>query len=136
MLIEKIDVYSFGVVLLKLIIGKPPIFRGLGNISTISWVQSRIQRRNTTKRVDKRLEEKFDTNSIWKVVEVVLSCPSLNSTQRPSISDVVVQLKVCLTYVTSQETSSNFQNREKSVDAMVPFFPNIDTSLGQDNVMQ
>ncbi|CAA6672843.1 unnamed protein product [Spirodela intermedia] len=127
-LTEKSDVYSFGIVLLELITGKPPITRGLEKSSTISWVQSNIQRGDITEIVDKRLGGKYDTNSIWKALEVALLCTMPNSTQRPSMSAVVTQLKDCLPYMTPQYTSSDFHDCEQSRVDVVPFISDIDTN--------
>ena len=46
--------------------------------------------------VDSRLQGDFDTSSAWKAVETAMACVSVNSAERPYMSDVVVELKECL----------------------------------------
>ncbi|PQM35086.1 putative LRR receptor-like serine/threonine-protein kinase [Prunus yedoensis var. nudiflora] len=46
--------------------------------------------------VDPRLEGNFNTNSVWKAVEIAMACVSVNAIKRPSMSQVVVDLKECL----------------------------------------
>ncbi|PQM33853.1 putative LRR receptor-like serine/threonine-protein kinase [Prunus yedoensis var. nudiflora] len=42
--------------------------------------------------VDPRLEGNFNTNSVWKAVEIAMACVSVNAIKRPSMSQVVVDL--------------------------------------------
>ncbi|KAL6285566.1 hypothetical protein ACE6H2_009956 [Prunus campanulata] len=46
--------------------------------------------------VDPRLDGNFNTNSVWKAVEIAMACVSINAIKRPSMSQVVVDLKECL----------------------------------------
>uniref|UniRef100_A0A1J3K3U0 non-specific serine/threonine protein kinase n=2 Tax=Noccaea caerulescens TaxID=107243 RepID=A0A1J3K3U0_NOCCA len=93
---EKSDVYSFGVVLLEVVTGQPVIKRST----------TRAENRHITDRVglllstgdirgivDPKLGESFDAGSAWKITEVAMACASHISTNRPTMSQVVTELK-------------------------------------------
>ncbi|CAA6672842.1 unnamed protein product [Spirodela intermedia] len=92
-LTEKSDVYSFGIVLLELVTGKPPIVNDSKRTHITQHVQSRLERGDIADITDQRMQGDYDVNSIWKVIEIALSCTSPNSSERPTMSTVVVQLK-------------------------------------------
>ncbi|KAL5757695.1 hypothetical protein ACOSP7_020306 [Xanthoceras sorbifolium] len=46
--------------------------------------------------VDPSLEGEFETNSAWKAVELALACAFHVSSKRPTMNDVVMELKECL----------------------------------------
>lgn len=92
----KSDVYSFGVVLLVLITGKPAIVRDPEPIRLIRWAQQRLSRGDIEAVVDVRMQGDYDVNSVWKVAEIALKCTELESLHRPTMTEVVVQLKECL----------------------------------------
>lgn len=43
--------------------------------------------------VDPKLGERFDTGSAWKITEVAMACASSSSKNRPTMSQVVAELK-------------------------------------------
>lgn len=92
---EKSDVYTFGVVLLELITGQPPILVNPKKIHIVKWVNACIARGDAKDLVDQRMEEKFDMESVWKAVDIAMECVKPSSTERPSMSQVVIELKNC-----------------------------------------
>ncbi|KAD4982872.1 hypothetical protein E3N88_19543 [Mikania micrantha] len=92
-LTEKSDVYSFGAVLLELITGRPAIST---NISVIHWVKSMVEKGSVENIIDPRLQGDFEFNTAWKVVELALTCADSSSVKRPTMRDVVMDLKNCL----------------------------------------
>ncbi|KAK0594862.1 hypothetical protein LWI29_001324 [Acer saccharum] len=72
---EKSAVYSFGIVLLEIITSRPVL----------------------------KIEGDFETNSAWKAVELALACASHVSSKRPTMNDVVMELKDCLTMETARK---------------------------------
>ncbi|XP_037474295.1 putative leucine-rich repeat receptor-like protein kinase At2g19210 [Triticum dicoccoides] len=93
----KSDVYSFGVVLLELVTGRPAILpESPMPISIIQWVRSQLAEGNIESVVDARMHGCYDVNSVWKVANIALECTTQVSVERPTISDVVVQLQECL----------------------------------------
>lgn len=52
--------------------------------------------------VDPNLAENFNNSSAWKAVDIALACASQNSSNRPTMSEVVIELKECLAIETAQ----------------------------------
>lgn len=46
--------------------------------------------------VDPRLPGNFNINSVWKAVEIAMACVALTAARRPTMSQVVAELKECL----------------------------------------
>ncbi|XP_019196779.1 PREDICTED: putative leucine-rich repeat receptor-like protein kinase At2g19210 isoform X2 [Ipomoea nil] len=96
-LTEKSDVYSFGVVILEIMTGQPAIIGKAPDQAHISrWVTSMLKNGNIKDAVDPRLMGEFDANSAWKTVELALACVSQDSDKRPTMNEVVSELKDCL----------------------------------------
>ncbi|KAM0875070.1 hypothetical protein ACQ4PT_037026 [Festuca glaucescens] len=95
-LTTKSDVYSFGVVLLELVTGKPAILRDPVPINIIQWVRQRLAQGNIEAVVDARMRGHYDVNTVWKVADIALKCTAQSSAQRPSMTDVVAQLRECI----------------------------------------
>jgi serine/threonine protein kinase len=93
---QKSDVYSFGVVLLEIITGRRAIERSHERTHIIQWVSSMLAKGDIKNIVDTRLCRIFNINSAWKVVEIAMACVSPTSTKRPTMSQVVAELKECL----------------------------------------
>ncbi|RDX71291.1 LRR receptor-like serine/threonine-protein kinase IOS1, partial [Mucuna pruriens] len=95
-LTEKSDVYSFGVVLLEIVTSKPVIAKNEEKSHISQWVSSLIAKGDIKGIVDSRLEGDFDSNSVWKAVEIATACVSPNPNRRPIISVIVTELKESL----------------------------------------
>ncbi|ESW22558.1 hypothetical protein PHAVU_005G163100 [Phaseolus vulgaris] len=95
-LTEKSDVFSFGVVLLEIITNQPVIMRGEETIHISEWVRSLVLKGDIKAIVDPRLEGDYDTNSVWKAVEIATECVSPNMNRRPVTSVIVIELKESL----------------------------------------
>ncbi|BFG24364.1 hypothetical protein CerSpe_106380 [Prunus speciosa] len=94
---EKSDVYSFGVVLLEIISCRPVYSsREHERIHISRWVSSMLAEGDIYGIVDPRLERHFNTNAVWKAVEIAMACVSPNAIKRPTMSQVVVELKESL----------------------------------------
>uniref|UniRef100_A0A452ZLI5 LRR receptor-like serine/threonine-protein kinase n=1 Tax=Aegilops tauschii subsp. strangulata TaxID=200361 RepID=A0A452ZLI5_AEGTS len=76
--------------------GKPAILREVVSISIIQWARQRMAQGNIESVVDARMCGVYDVNSVWKVVEIALKCTEYASTQRPTMTSVVVQLQECI----------------------------------------
>ncbi|KAJ4749617.1 Leucine-rich repeat protein kinase family protein [Rhynchospora pubera] len=110
-LTEKSDVYSFGVVLLQIITGQPAIIQGTGPdseyMNVTEWVRQRLARGNIESVVDTRMQGDYDINSIWKAADVALKCTTENGAHRPTMTEVVVQLKECIELVATAGRNHN-----------------------------
>ncbi|CAD6333146.1 unnamed protein product [Miscanthus lutarioriparius] len=94
----KSDVYSFGVVLLELVTGRPVILDDPEPTNIIDWARRRLARGNIEGVVDARIQGhgNYDVNSVWKAPDIALKCTAQESTQRPTMTEVVAQLLECL----------------------------------------
>ncbi|ERN15228.1 hypothetical protein AMTR_s00056p00191070 [Amborella trichopoda] len=90
---EKSDVYSFGIVLLELITGLPAIIVNEQRIHIIQWVTPNLVKGSIASIVDPRMQGQYDTSSMWKVAEIAMACTPHTGIKRPTMSDVVHELK-------------------------------------------
>ncbi|XVF34964.1 hypothetical protein REPUB_Repub18cG0103500 [Reevesia pubescens] len=93
---EKSDVYSYGVVLLELITGQHAIIRKDESIHIVHWVSPLIESGDIGCIVDQNLHGEFDVNSVWKALEVAMTCTTPSSFNRATMSLVLTELKQCL----------------------------------------
>ncbi|XP_022714519.1 LRR receptor-like serine/threonine-protein kinase IOS1 [Durio zibethinus] len=124
-LTKKGDVYSFGVVLLEIITGKPAVINAqTNNVRThiSQWVSSILSRGDIKSIVDPRLEGDFDVNSAWKAVEVAVLCVSHNSTRRPTMNEVVLELSQCLSAERARITGEHGNKSKNPADMMTMSF--------------
>ncbi|KAF8743884.1 hypothetical protein HU200_013527 [Digitaria exilis] len=107
-LTEGSDVYSFGVVLLEAATGEPPMVPGHGHI--VQRVKQRIATTGDIGSVaDSRLGGAYDVSSMWKVVDTAMAC-TLDAGPgdgRPTMADVVAQLKDSLALEDARENDRN-----------------------------
>ncbi|XP_072967965.1 probable LRR receptor-like serine/threonine-protein kinase At1g05700 [Typha angustifolia] len=95
-LTEKSDVYSFGVVLLELITGLPAVLKSRETGHIVQWVHKKLSKGHVTEVVDARLHGKYDIDSVWKVADIATRCTTPVGSQRPRMSEVVMELKESL----------------------------------------
>ncbi|WJX49027.1 hypothetical protein P8452_35515 [Trifolium repens] len=93
---EKSDVFSFGVVLLEIITGQPAITKTEEKIHIIEWISSTRLEREVKDIVDPRLEGEFDINFATKALDIAMACVAKTSINRPTMRQVVMELKQCL----------------------------------------
>ncbi|KAG6501625.1 hypothetical protein ZIOFF_041508 [Zingiber officinale] len=97
-LTEKSDVYSFGVILLELITGLAVFLKYPERNHLAQWVRQKRAEGNVAQLVDPRLQRQYENNVVWKVVDLAIQCTAPVSHQRPTMSEVVVQLKESLEF--------------------------------------
>ncbi|XP_038696402.1 probable LRR receptor-like serine/threonine-protein kinase At4g29180 [Tripterygium wilfordii] len=115
-LTEKSDVYSFGIVLLELITGQPAVIKGDDYIHITLWVEPMLESGNIERLIDQRLRGDFDVNSVWKALEVAVSCIKRHPFYRAAMSSVLAELKQCLTMELQrvrERSSSTQESREE-----------------------
>ncbi|KAG6514423.1 hypothetical protein ZIOFF_024782 [Zingiber officinale] len=93
---SKSDVYSFGVVILELVTGQAPIVTSADKAHISVWVRQRLTQGNVEDVVDPRLHSEYDVNSVWKCIDTALGCLARAAQARPTMGNVVAQLKSSL----------------------------------------
>ncbi|KAG4947684.1 hypothetical protein JHK87_043691 [Glycine soja] len=111
-LTDKSDVYSFGVVLLEIITSQPVIARNQEKIHISQWVNSLMAKGDIKAIVDSKLDGDFDSNSVWKAVEIATVCVSPNPDRRPIISVIVTELKESLAMEIARTKYSSADTRD------------------------
>lgn len=93
---EKSDTYSLGIVILELITGRPVISQNEDKRHIIQWVSFLVATGDIKSIVDPKLNEyEFNINSVWKALEIALSCASPVSFRRPTMAQVLTELHEC-----------------------------------------
>ncbi|XP_031283429.1 LRR receptor-like serine/threonine-protein kinase IOS1 [Pistacia vera] len=125
-LTEKSDLYSFGVVLLEIITGKPVIEKSLERTHISQSVNLMLTKGDIKNIVDPRFKGDFDINSVWKAVEIAMACVSRDSTKRPTMHQVVMELNESLAIeIARAKAGSN--NKSKDHNAVITL--NLNTEL-------
>ncbi|RWR78198.1 putative leucine-rich repeat receptor-like serine/threonine-protein kinase isoform X1 [Cinnamomum micranthum f. kanehirae] len=124
-LTHRSDVYSFGVVLLELITGQPAIIRNTDyeKRTLVDWACPIIAGGDIQSVADPSLEGDYDINSFWKVAEIVLACTSPRSIERPTMTEVVAELKDCLGTVTAAERTRSWKIDQVEKTSSISFQP-------------
>ncbi|XVE72758.1 hypothetical protein DITRI_Ditri11bG0064300 [Diplodiscus trichospermus] len=93
-LTEKSDVYSFGVVLLELICGREPLTHSgtPDSFNLVLWAKPYLQA-GAFEIVDDSLKGNFDVESMRKAALVAIRCVERDASQRPTIAEVLAELK-------------------------------------------
>ncbi|OAO95441.1 hypothetical protein AXX17_AT5G59060 [Arabidopsis thaliana] len=93
---EKSDVYSFGIVLLEMITNQPVIDQSRAKSHISQWVGFELNGGDITKIMDPNLHGDYESRSVWRVLELAMSCANPSSVNRPNMSQVANELKECL----------------------------------------
>ncbi|XP_033142235.1 receptor-like protein kinase At5g59670 isoform X2 [Brassica rapa] len=93
---EKSDVYSFGIVLLEMITNQPVINQTSDNSHITQWVGFKLNAGDIAEIMDPNLHKDYDLNSAWRALELAMSCANPSSSKRPSMSQVIHEIKECL----------------------------------------
>ncbi|KAH1082369.1 hypothetical protein J1N35_022130 [Gossypium stocksii] len=112
---EKSNVYSFGVVLLEVLCARPAIINSpqKEEVNLADWGLHCLKKRQLEKIIDPFLVDKINSNSLRKFGEVVQKCLEAKGSERPTMSDVIWDLKYALTLHTGitreelDETTTN-----------------------------
>ncbi|EOA39342.1 hypothetical protein CARUB_v10012386mg [Capsella rubella] len=116
LLSAKTDVYSFGIVLLEIITNQPVIDSNREKAHITEWVGLMLMEGDIRNIIDPKLMGEFDTNGVWKAVELALACVNPTSTRRPTMTHVVMELNECLNYETARKQGSQEMYSKDSIE--------------------
>lgn len=101
--------FSFGVVLLEIITGRTAILKSSERTHIIKWVSSILEDDGEIDGImDPRLQGDYDSEAARKVVDLAMVCVAPSSVNRPSMSQVAMELKPCFPIGELRSASSGF----------------------------
>ncbi|CAA7017678.1 unnamed protein product [Microthlaspi erraticum] len=118
---EKSDVYSFGIVILEIITSRPVIQQTREKPHIAAWVGHMLTKGDFENVVDPRLNREYEPTSVWKALEIAMSCVNPSSEKRPNMSQVTNELKQCLTSENSRQGGRQDMDSRSSVEMSVSF---------------
>ncbi|KAJ3671059.1 hypothetical protein LUZ60_008485 [Juncus effusus] len=86
------DVYSFGVVLLEIVTGQSPYSPDRGSLHIVDYVSRNPYNPNI---IDPKLGD-YDPECMRMVITLAMKCTQRTSQDRPTMSEVVIELQQCL----------------------------------------
>lgn len=95
------------------------------NIHISQWVENMLEKGEIKSIVDARLRGNFQVNSAWKAVEIATACVRLSSIERPTMNQVVIELKECLALEIAPKKDGR-STKDYSIGKMITF--NMDTN--------
>ncbi|KAH8931619.1 hypothetical protein BDL97_19G032000 [Sphagnum fallax] len=90
----KVDVYSFGVLLLEIISGRKAILQNAtNNMYLVEWAWSLHKTNMLISLVDPKIQNTIVESEVRKVINVALLCIQVETTKRPTMSQVLGMLQ-------------------------------------------
>uniref|UniRef100_A0A1J3D089 Putative LRR receptor-like serine/threonine-protein kinase n=1 Tax=Noccaea caerulescens TaxID=107243 RepID=A0A1J3D089_NOCCA len=120
-LTEKSDVYSFGIVLLEMITNRPVIDKSRDKPYIAEWVGLMLTKGDIKSIMDPSLNGDYDSGSVWKAVELAMSCLHPSSARRPTMSHVVIALNECLAAENSRGGASREMDSKSSIEVSLTY---------------
>ncbi|CAA7017649.1 unnamed protein product [Microthlaspi erraticum] len=118
---EKSDVYSFGIVLLEMVTNRPVIQQNRERQHIAAWVGHMLTKGDIENIVDPRLGKDYEPTSVWKALEIAMSCVNPSSEKRPNMSQVINELKDCLTLCNSTQVGIGDMGSKSSAEFSTRF---------------
>jgi serine/threonine protein kinase len=122
-LTEKSDVFSFGVVLLEIITSQPVIDQTREKSHIGEWVGFKLTNGDIKNIVDPSMNGDYDSSSLWKALELAMSCVSPSSSGRPNMSQVANELQECLLTENSRKGGRHDVDSKSSLEQSTSFGP-------------
>jgi serine/threonine protein kinase len=90
----KVDVYSFGVLLLEIISGRKAILESATDkVYLVKWAWLLHKENMLMNLVDQKINDTLVEIEVQRVINVALLCVQIESTKRPSMSQVLAMLQ-------------------------------------------
>eukprot|EP01018_Ginkgo_biloba_P026627 Gb_41623 [translate_table: standard] len=117
---ESSDVYSFGVVILEIITGQSPVItQSSGDkMHIVSWVQQMLSNGNIEGVVKQTLVDNHTRDAVLKVTDVAMACTEPHSIRRPTISEVVEELREAIRLQIAAEEYPSNVNRNRDAQLL------------------
>ena len=87
----------------------------------LKWVYPLVESGDIQNIIDARLHGEFHKNSAWKAVEIAMSCIPSPASQRPDMSQVLVELKECLDLEIAHGRSQTLGIEANETTSSTPF---------------
>lgn len=81
---------------MELISGRPVLVQSSERSHIAKWVDYNINQGDIYSIIDPKIKEGCDVNSVWKAVDMAMACTASDPTSRPTMSQVVSEIKECL----------------------------------------
>ena len=81
----------------------------------LEWVIPIVEGGDIQNVVDPRLQGEFSINSAWKAVEIAMSCTSSNAVERPDMSQILAELKECISLEMVQTNNGSMRAKVELV---------------------
>ncbi|CAH8387102.1 unnamed protein product [Eruca vesicaria subsp. sativa] len=120
-LAEMSDVYSFGIVLLEIITNQCVIDQTRAQSHITEWTAFMLNRGDITRIMDPNLHGEYNSRSVWRALELAMLCTNPSSDKRPSMSQVVVELKECLVTENSMTSKNHHVDSQSSLEMSMSF---------------
>ncbi|XP_024005149.1 probable LRR receptor-like serine/threonine-protein kinase At4g20450 isoform X2 [Eutrema salsugineum] len=114
---------DFGVVLLEIITSQPVIDQTREKAHIGEWVGFKLTNGDIKSIVDPSLTGDYDSSSLWKALELAMSCVSPSSSGRPNMSQVANELQECLLSENSRKGGSQDVESKSSLALSTSFGP-------------
>ncbi|KAG6398402.1 hypothetical protein SASPL_139862 [Salvia splendens] len=132
-LTRKTDTYAFGVVLFEVLCGRPAVDLGVTEDEQIlsMWAQDKNSKGEVDQIVDSTLRGEISPSSLKTFVEIAERCLEDEPNNRPTMSQVVMQLELALEQqlskqiLTPDEILSSYDEIGKPEDTVQSSVPNI-----------
>ncbi|KAI5684498.1 hypothetical protein M9H77_05726 [Catharanthus roseus] len=121
-LTKKSDVFSFGVVLLELLCARAPIDKSLpgDEVNLADWGSSCIVKGEVEKLIDPSLVGTINPNSLRKFGEIVEKCLQEQAVHRPSMVDVLWDLKYALQLQRTEVPRQPYEDSRTDISSNLP----------------
>uniref|UniRef100_A0A0D3BTZ8 Protein kinase domain-containing protein n=1 Tax=Brassica oleracea var. oleracea TaxID=109376 RepID=A0A0D3BTZ8_BRAOL len=107
--------------ILETITSQPVIQQTRERSHIAAWVGYMLTKGDIENVVDPRLNREYEPTSVWKALEIAISCVNSSSEKRPNMSQVINELKECLTLENSRQGGRPDMGSKSSVELSMSF---------------